>query len=450
MRSVLLLAYYFPPLGGGGVQRSLAFTRHLPEFGYRPVVITGPAAHAVDWGPVDATLTDGLPASLEVLRVAGPEPPRSGGWGGRAQRLLRRKDAFGSWWIEGAIEAARERAGGFDVVCASMSPFETAEAAARIARDAEKPWIADLRDPWALDDWRVFPTALHRRLELQTMRRVLSTASAVVMNTPEATEELLSNAPELRDKPVLTITNGFDARDFEAALPPRDPAVFRIVHAGHVHTSRDARSSRIARRVLGGAAPGLDTQTRSHLYLVDASQQLLERRPDLRGRLRIELVGPLSDADRLELPAFAVSHGYLSHRETIERLRTADLLFLPMHNLAVGLRARIVPGKAYEYLAAGAPILGAVPSGDARELLEAVGNADICAPDDAAAMSHAIEHRADDWIASTPPPPPDPVLVGRFERRRLTSDLARVLDLVLGGAAGADGVRAPETTEVAR
>ena len=53
---MLFLAYYFPPLGGGGVQRSLAFTRYLPEHGYEPLVVTGPAGDAVQWGPKDATL----------------------------------------------------------------------------------------------------------------------------------------------------------------------------------------------------------------------------------------------------------------------------------------------------------------------------------------------------------------------------------------------------------
>ena len=37
---VLLVAYYYPPLGGVGSRRALAFARHLPEFGFEPVVVT--------------------------------------------------------------------------------------------------------------------------------------------------------------------------------------------------------------------------------------------------------------------------------------------------------------------------------------------------------------------------------------------------------------------------
>ena len=319
MRSVLLLAYYFPPLGGGGVQRSLAFTRHLPGFGYRPVVVTGPAAGAVQWGPVDGTLADRVPEGTDVVRIDGPEPARTVGWRCRAERWLRVEEPFSRWWVDGAVESARDRAGAVDVVYASMSPFETGRAAARIAAEAGKPWVADLRDPWALDDWLVFPTGLHRRLELWTMRRTLSTAAAIVMNTPEATEQLLRHAPELGDRPVLTIPNGFDPEDFEAALPAHDPAVFRIVHAGHVHTGRETQHDppRPARARAGPLAASTRRRGRTSTSC-EPLELLLERRPDLRGRIEVELVGPLSDADRSSFPDYVFSRGYLSHGETIE------------------------------------------------------------------------------------------------------------------------------------
>lgn len=445
---MLFLAYYFPPLGGGGVQRSLAFVRYLPELGYRPVVVTGPATDAVQWGPVDETLAGRLPEGTEVIRIPGPEPGRSTGWRCRAERWLRVEEEFSQWWVDGLVATVLERGPAVDVIYASMSPFETARAAARISAETGTPWIADLRDPWALDDWLVFPTGAHRRLELWTMRRVLSTASAIVMNTPEATEQLLRHAPELGDKPVLTITNGFDAGEFDGPPPARDPSAFRIVHAGHVHTRPESSSARLGRRALRGAAAGLDTRTRSHIHLVEAVELLLERRPELCGRIRIELVGPLSEADRVALPDFILGHGYLPHDRTIELLRSADLLFMPMHELAPGLRARIIPGKTYEYLASGTPILGAVPAGDARELLESAGNADVCDPADAGAMSAAIERRVDHWLAGGRPAGPDPVVLGRFDRRRLTGDLAGTFDLVLGGPAGGSGSQqAPRTAE---
>ena len=66
-------------------------------------------------------------------------------------------------------------------------------------------------------------------------------------------------------------------------------------------------------------------------------------------------------------------HGRLSHRETLALLRSADLLFLPMHELPPGQRAGLIPYKTYEYLAARRPILAAVPDGDVRDMLAPLG-----------------------------------------------------------------------------
>ncbi len=82
-------------------------------------------------------------------------------------------------------------------------------------------------------------------------------------------------------------------------------------------------------------------------------------------------------------------------------MRSADLLFLPMHDLPAGRRAGLVPQKTYEYLAAGRPILAAVPDGDARDLLDASGVARLCRPADAAAMAAAVAaEAAASWTAS--------------------------------------------------
>jgi glycosyltransferase involved in cell wall biosynthesis len=455
-RTALFLAYYFPPLGGGGVQRSLAFARYLPEFGYRPIVVTGPALGEVQWGPVDSTLAERVPSEIEVVRVRGPEPGRTSGWRCRAERWLRLEEPFSRWWVDEVIAAAGDYVQSVDLIYASMSPFETGEAAGRLAEAAGKPWVADLRDPWALDDWLVHPTRLHRLLELRAMRRTLADAAAIVMNTAESAAELRRRAPELRDTPIFTITNGFDEAEFREAAPAATArSSFRIVHAGHVHTGSESKATRLGRRVLGGAAQGLNTRARSHLHLVEAIELLLRRRPDLQGRLELQLAGPMSSRDVAELPGFARSLGYLSHAETIRLLRSADLLFLPMHDLAPGIRARIVPGKTYEYLAAGPPILGAVPDGDARELLERAGNADVCRPTDSVAMSHAIERRADAADAGEAVTPTRAEVLQPFERRELTRALGAVFDqavqtrrsIAQPSAGPADRIRlAPTTT----
>jgi len=40
LKQILFISYFFPPLGGPGVQRAQKFTKYLPQFGWQPIVIT--------------------------------------------------------------------------------------------------------------------------------------------------------------------------------------------------------------------------------------------------------------------------------------------------------------------------------------------------------------------------------------------------------------------------
>lgn len=434
MKRLLFLAYHFPPTGGAGTQRSLKFARDLPACGYAPVVVTGPAHADGLWTPADASLAGEMPADLEVHRVPGPVPS-GGGRAAAVARWLDMESRFARWWTEHAEHAALGAAadGGVDGIFATMSPYETGALAAKVARQLGRPWIADLRDPWALDEMRIYPSAAHRARDLSRMRRVLASAAAIVMNTPEAARRLLQRFPDLRAVPVLTITNGWDARDFAGLPPARDHAGLRIVHTGSLHTSMGERERRTARlrRVLGGAAP-VDVLTRSHVYLLEAVRRLRVREPELTADLEVHLAGVLSEADRrVAVDQPVVLHGYLDHDRSVALLRSADLLFLPMQDLPLGQRATIVPGKTYEYLASGRPILAAVPDGDARDLLDASPQATVCRPRDIDAMLEAVLEHARRKRGQGSAPDVRAPLLDRYERGRLARDLARVLDDVL-------------------
>jgi glycosyltransferase involved in cell wall biosynthesis len=435
VRRVLFVAYYFPPLGGGGVQRSVKFVKHLPASGYEPVVVTGPAEGEGLWSPADPSLVEDVARETRIERVAAPEPPEPSRRRSRAERWLGLPPRFSRWWVDGVVATGAAVDGGVDLVYASMSPFESASAAARLARRLRAPWVADLRDPWALDEVSVFPTAAHRRLERRRMNRSLASAAAVVMNTAEAATAAREALPALASKPVVTIPNGFDEDDFSAPVPERDDAVFRIVHAGFAHTEPVA--GRLS-TLLGGAVRGYDLMTRSHVHLLEAVDALLRRRPELRGTIEVHLAGQMSARERDRIAADHVQvHGFLSHTETIELLRSADLLFLPMHDLPAGRRARTVPGKTYEYLASRRPILAAVPDGDARDLLAASGSAFLSRPDDVAGMAQIVEVQVDRARRGERAPGPESELLARFERRRLTAQLAETFDGVLGERAAA-------------
>jgi glycosyltransferase involved in cell wall biosynthesis len=439
VKRVLLVAYYFPPIGGGGVQRAVKFARYLPDFGYEPVVLTGPGGAQERWAPEDATLAAET-AGTEIHRVPGPEPRLTAGWKRRAERLLDLTTPFANWWSDGVVRLGREVAPTVDVMIGELVPYLTAEPVQKVAEETDVPWVADLQDPWALDEMWLYPTFFHRYRDLRRMRRALESADAVIMNTPEATARVARRFPAIAGKLAPAIPNGLDSSDYPQATQLRQRReTFRIAHSGYLHTE-DGLKHRRARRVrefLGGApVRGVDILPRSHVFLLEAIDRLVAREPELVDTIELHLAGVLSDADKEIAARSPVTrlHGYLTHTETVALLQSADLLFLPMQDLPVGVRAGLVPGKTYEYLGIAQPVLAAVPDGDARDLLTEAGNAFLCRPTDVTGMAEALAARIADWRRSVPPPPPRRDVVARYERRRQTKELARVLDRAITGS----------------
>ena len=438
MKRILFHSYHFPPIGGSGAQRPARMVRYLPELGYQPIVVTAPGPAEERWTPGDHTLDSAIPADTVVQRIAGPEPASSSGWRHRTERWLRVKDAWSRSWIREStqlgIEAARKS--DVDLVYAWMQPYVSGEAAAQIACEIDRPWVADLGDPWALDEMMIYPTAIHRRLERRLMTRVLSTAAAIVMSTPEAVRRIRAECPELAEIPVVAISNGFDEDTFSGGATPRTDDSFRIVHTGYLHTELGYRQHRTAalRRLLGGAIPGVDILCRSPVFLIEAVEHVRVERPDIGERLEVHFAGVLSPTDLSVVRTSPVTrvHGFVSHEDSTAMIEAADLLFLPMHNLPQNVRATVVPGKTYEYMASGRQILAAVPEGDARDLLAAAGTALLCRPSDVGGLADAIvqayERRESGEAVVSPPPE----LLRRYEYRSLARELSHVFDEVCG------------------
>ncbi len=345
MLNALIVAYHFPPIGGVGVQRGLKFIRYLPEFGVQPVILTGPGQYDNRWTPKDPLMLEEV-GDVPVIRADGPIPPSSSGLEGRIERMLGRQGKFIRWWIDSIVRFGREPGTGVDVILGELGPYETAFGVEELSRLIGVPWIADLQDPWALDEMWLYPTAAHRIADRSRMRSTLRSAAAVVMNTPEAEVRLRTAFPEFRDRRVVSIPNGYDAGDFAIEPPRRDDRIFRIVHAGYLHTDLGLRHRRTRRlrRLLGGMpVPTVDFLTRSHVFLLDAVAAVLRAEPSLEGMIQVDLVGPETAEDR-EIAApypFVRFLGYRPHAETIKLLQTADLLFLPDARPSCGPTCRL-------------------------------------------------------------------------------------------------------------
>ncbi len=419
MPRVLYIGHYFPPLGGAGVQRAVKFIKYLPDAGFQPVVVTGSGSETGWWSPPDSSMLDEIPDSVTVYRT----PARNAGEVTAAASASR---------VEGLRElgerAARETAA--ELVFVSMSPFQDAHVASTISRHLRVPWVADLRDPWALDEFQVYRSSLHRFADKREMVSALSTASLIVMNTPEAAARLTA-LPGFRRKRIVSITNGYDTEDFAGGAAPASRDVFTIVHAGHLHTAAGLHQRRHALRyrLLGKMESGVQILTRSHYYLLKALEHWTAEHPAIREKIAVVFVGKPSAAD-LDVvrtsPAGSLVQftGYVSHAQSVRHIRTASLLFLPMHKLPSGRRATIVPGKTYEYMATGLPILAALPDGDARDFLKDAGTGLPCEPDDVGAMSAILKAQFQAWSDGKVTTRANRSFVERFERRCLTQRLA--------------------------
>lgn len=436
MINVLFLAYHFPPVGGAPVQRSLNFVRYLLNYDYRALVVAGPGKTQEEFTPQDQKLVDQIPPEVPIYRVETKEPLERKGIFHKLQSLLNLPRPFAKWWIPLAIKQG-ETAHQKDIaklIYASMSPFESANAASYLSNKIGIPWVADLRDAWILDEIQTYPSVIHRKIRLMMMHRLLSTASVIIMNTPEAEASLKKAFPNFCKKQVLTITNGFDDRDFNKKIAPRNNKKFRIVHVGHFLTN--LLQNRRFKEALGGAVPGIDTSTRSPLVLFRALEKLSQESPRVKEDLEIVFVGNISHTERTFVKNSKLSRasrftGYLPHQEALKIVRTADLLFLPMHNLPPGMRSTSIPSKIYEYMASGRPILAAVPDGDARDFLAECGTAFLCRPEDYGEMTRILNKVYGSWekgkhIIST-----NKKFLSRFERKNLTKMLAKEFDKLL-------------------
>jgi glycosyltransferase involved in cell wall biosynthesis len=377
----LLVSFYFPPAGGGGVQRPLKLAQYLPAMGIETHVL---APDDPRWLHRD----DGLRAPSQAwvhrakyVGVSGGKPSEvlAGTQGlervaTHARLQLRRlvvPDENATWAVT-AIPAGIKlvRRHDIDVVVSTSPPPSTHLIAAAISRATGVPWVADLRDSLVAHAHRRADTAatrvkssMHRRVA----RLVASHADAITCVSAAISEETRALAPRGR---VVTIANGCDFDDV-AGLERHPSERFRITHTGSFFGRRDPR-------------PFLQALHDSGLDVV--ARFLGDFRPADR-----EWAESLGLGDRLELLPYAPRAASLA----LQRDSEALLLLIPE---AEGRGRGVLSGKVFEYLAVGRPILAAVPpDGAAAELIRDTGAGIVAAPDDTGAIREALEELHARW-----------------------------------------------------
>lgn len=436
MKKVLFISYYFPPMGGGGVQRSLKFVKYLPSFGYIPVVLTSPIDYNKIY-PHDDNMLDEVPKEIQIYRCNFGITTKSMA---KFRKITDFSNSGEKLWLKNAIEIGNKifKDNKIDLIFATMSPFSTAFIAQKLSERNNIPWVADLRDPWALDEMYSYPSVIHRYLEKKCMKTTLNTAQFIIMNTNESMK-ILKKSFRWNSKTNITyITNGYDAEDFFEERSNENSAFFKIVHTGSLHTKfgLELRKKRLYYTLFGKMNLHIDVLPRSHYYLIKALELIKINTPDMYKYIQLIFAGCLSDIDKELIYNSKISKStfflnYISHKQTIDLIKNADLLFLPMHKLPQNKKATVTPGKTYEYLASGRPILGAVPDGDTKEILIKSNIAKICEPDNYIEMSKIILSELIKWNNKKNIYEPRREFIQQFERKELTKKLANIFNRIV-------------------
>jgi glycosyltransferase involved in cell wall biosynthesis len=411
---VLLVTMYFPPAGGGGVQRPLKFATHLPALGIETHVL---APDDPKWLHVDAELQPPTQAWVHRARYLGPRSRKlaeelHGRHGldrlSRQARSLSRRllvpDENVSWNLTAIPAAVRiVRAEEIDVVLTTSPPNSVHLIGAAAKRATGARWVADLRDSITAHPHRRAERAVVRAKEKvseQVARLVARQADAIVAASEAIADETRALHPKGVVVPVL---NGADFDDF-AGLEYRRADRFRITHTGSFFGKRNPR-------------PFLQALADSGLDDVVARFVGDFRSADRDWAAQLDL------GDRFEL------HPYVPRRASLAMQRDSDALLLLIPD-AGGRGRGVLSGKVFEYLAAERPILAAVPpDGAAAQLIEEIGAGVVAPPDDVAALVSALRALHDAWAAGTldgtPLSPVDRERLGRGARVEELADVLR-------------------------
>ncbi len=427
MKRVLFLAYLFPPIANSGTQRPLKFAKYLSRYGWDPTVIT---ADRFDQHRTDAGLLDELPASVRVVRVPmlneliGDVIARLGartalarrigdGIRWRLQERFRKPDLYTLWGPTVRRAALRlHRQQPFDAIYATGFPWSTLLTGARLAAETGLPLIADFRDPWAGEDLFRSSTRPPQHEERAGERQVLKAAAAVISVAPTMTRRLMEAHPEIDPSKFVTVYNGFGPIDIDPA-PERNDGKFRFVYTG---VWKD------------GYSP-------STLY--DVFDWLKRSRPELLEDVEFVTAGYApGEAERRGLSDHIRELGPLPHRDAVRLMHSADVLFVT--NGEGNRQILGLPGKLYEYLATGKPVLALThPDGEAGRILQKVGGGVAVAADDPGFLLDAVATACRTRTLEVPPL--DRAALSAFERVNLTRQLAELLDSVTRHAAQPQG-----------
>jgi glycosyltransferase involved in cell wall biosynthesis len=391
MKNVLIIVHDFLPIGGGPVLHTLKVVKYLPQFGWKPIVLTvDPQRRTPVW--LDPALVNELPEIAEIDRVPAPH-----------------KD-YGYRWLPRGFAHARSifRRERIDLIFTSSPPHNLHVLGWLLGKYFRRPWVADFRDGWTHSENFVARSGRRRWFDRVTERLIISEADHLLTATEPIAADLKIDYPGHSAK-IHTHYNGFDPEDFETSTPAGASAsTFNLVHVGWI--------------------------TSTPAYFFQAVRSLADRDRLFSEKCKIQLIGEvvpehLDLIRRFDLTAMIELTGFVSHAVAVQGMQQAAALLLLINYPQQRQRERgMLTAKFCEYVGAGKPILAMTADSVATEFMRRYHLGVHVEPEDVPGIERALNGLFDHWQQHTLPVPDAPEVQELFNWRRTTQKLAALFD----------------------
>ena len=407
-KKVFIVSFFFPPLGGGGVQRMLKFAKYLPDFGWQPVVLT-----VKNWQYYAFDSSELKYIHYPVYRVAPLNWQIIYEWLYKFRldfvaHFLKKKETIYLFpdrmigWLPCAYFYAKKiiKQHKPDLIYTTSPPNTSHLLGYLLKLNTNLPWIADFRDEWSDYKFVSLPPCLksfHKTFE----KRVLHKADAVTTVTPWVTRLLRDKCTRTKGK-FHTIYNGFDQDDIKTDFENNSKnGKFHLLHMGTLYGNRNAD------------------------YLLKAVKHLTEKNQIPAREIKLEFVGSPGSSDSSYKDVVINRNLYLNHSECLKVLNAADVAVLIQSN-----EGRTgIPAKTFEYLAMQKPILALIPNNSMlTEILSQLQVKTICPFDDINAIADAILFLYRNWKNKQLQISYDKSILHKYERKLLTRQLSDIFN----------------------
>ncbi|OGU55819.1 MAG: hypothetical protein A2X64_11280 [Ignavibacteria bacterium GWF2_33_9] len=416
--NVLIIAYYFPPMGLSGVQRIAKFVKYLPDFGWNPFVLTSNSAayYAFDEEMVnelnsnnikifrtEEDITKHLKKS-DKKQISYPSKFRQKFQSKLLQTFLQPDSR--RFWMKNALKKADEiiAENKIDVILSTAPPFTDFMVAQKLSKKYDIPYICDYRDLWVDNPYYFYATFFHKNYAFKLEKNILKSSRTAIVITRDMKSKLLNRYRFLSNNDVAIIPHGYDQADFDSVKNSvKKSSKFVISHSGVFSADLTPR------------------------YFFQALAILFDEKPNIKQEFDIRFIGILQKSfqkliKKLELDDVINTTDYLPHSESVRNLLESDVLWMMIP------QSIVTPSRFYEYLGARKPIIMSSPESELTRIAESANASIIVGYKDIIELKNAIYQYYDLWKKNELPVP-DEALVVKYERKFLAKQLSKELAL---------------------